>query len=57
MEFPILSIIDDKTLKNTGTDARPFWAKIGITRRIRFFGLLIFKHTSTGDFPEAIDKK
>jgi hypothetical protein len=55
-ERPILDVDDEKVLKNTGTEQRPFWAKIGQNRRIRLFGILIFRHTSTGDFPDQDNK-
>ncbi len=56
-ERPILSVDDTKLLKNTGTDAKPFWSKIGEGRRIRLLGILIYRHTSTGNFPDPEDKK
>jgi hypothetical protein len=55
-DFPILSVKDEKILKNTGTEQRAFWAKVGVTRRVRFLGILIFKHASTGNFPDPGDK-
>ena len=56
-ERPVLGITDEKLLKNTGSDQRPFWSRVGTTRRVRFLGLLIFKHVSTGNFPDPLDKE
>ena len=56
-ERPILDVDDEKILKNTGTESRPFWAKIGVNRRVRFLGLLIFRHRSIGNFPDPSDKE
>lgn len=56
-EFPILGVTIDRELKNTGTDQRPFWAKIRETLKVRFLGLLIFKTTNSGNFPEQENKK
>ena len=56
-EFPILGVTVARELKNTGTDQRPFWAKISETMRVRLLGLLIFKHTNSGNFPEPEVKK
>ena len=52
MEFPILGVTVDRELKNTGTEQRPFLAKIRETMRVRLLGLLIFKTTNSGSFPE-----
>lgn len=56
-EFPILGVTIDRELKNTGTEQRPFFAKIRETMRVRFLGLLIFKTTNSGSFPEPEYKK
>jgi hypothetical protein len=52
-ERPILKVTDQKIRKNTGTVERPFWTSTDNTRWVRLFGLLIFKHISTGDFPDS----
>ena len=57
MEFPILKVTDDKVMKNTGSEQRPFWTKALTTRRIRFFGILVFRHISGGNFPDPADKE
>jgi hypothetical protein len=56
-ERPILEVKDKKELKNTGTESRPFWARVGQTRWVRLFGILLFKHTSEGNFPDPLDKE
>lgn len=48
----IIVVKDEKVLKNTGTETRPFYAKIGTTRWVRFFGILVLRHTTAGNFPE-----
>jgi len=56
-DFPILSVVIDKTLKDTGTSGRPFFAKVCQIMRVRFIGLLVFKKTTNGNFPDSEDKK
>ena len=57
-EFPIIGVVVDKTLKDTSqTPGRPFFAKICQTMRIRFLGLLVYKITTNGNFPEQESKK
>jgi hypothetical protein len=56
-ERPLLDVKDEKVLKNTGTEQRPFWAKVGEYRWIRLMGLLIFRHSSIGNFPDPADKE
>ena len=57
MDHPVLEVIDEKQLKNTGSEQRPFFTKIAETRWVRFLGLLLFKHSSTGNFPDPSDKE
>jgi hypothetical protein len=54
---PILSVTVEKTLKDTGTSGRPFYSKIGETKKIRVFGVLVYKLSITGNFPEPIEKE
>ena len=56
-DFPIIGVVDEILRKNTGTIDRPFYARLGLIRRIRFLGLLIFRYKSTGEFPEPESKK
>jgi hypothetical protein len=51
-EFPIVGVIIDKTLKDTGQPGKPFYARICQIMRIRFLGLLVYKITSNGNFPD-----
>ena len=51
-DLPIVRVKDEKELKNTGTEQRPFWSKIGTTRRVYFLIFLVFKHTTSGNFPD-----
>ena len=55
-ERPVLEATVDKTLKNTGSEDRPFFAKVGSILRLRLLGLLIFKYTGTSTFPELKSK-
>jgi hypothetical protein len=52
MEFPIVGVVIDKTLKDTGQPGKPFYARICQIMRIRFLGLLVYKITSNGNFPD-----
>jgi hypothetical protein len=56
-DFPIISVVDDILRKNTGSVDRPFWARLGLIRRVRFMGILVFKYKSIGEFPEPEPKK
>ena len=56
-EFPILSVATERVLKDTGTPGRAFYTKVLETMRIRFLGILIFKTTNSGSFPETENKK
>ena len=55
-DFPVIGVVVDKTLKDTGQPGRPFYSKISEIKRVRLFGLLIYKHSALGNFPEP-DKK
>jgi hypothetical protein len=57
MDFPIIGVVDEILRKNTGTTERPFWARLGLIRRVRFLGILVFRYKSTGEFPEPEHKK
>lgn len=54
-ERPILEVKVEKTLKNTGTEGRPFFAKIGEILRFRMFGLLVYKHSTESNFPDTTE--
>jgi hypothetical protein len=56
-DFPIISVVDEILRKNTGSVDRPFWARLGLIRRIRFIGVLVFKYKTSGEFPEPESKK
>jgi len=56
-DFPIIGVVVDKTLKDTGQPGRPFFAKVCQTMKIRFLGLLVYKITTNGNFPETESKK
>lgn len=55
--FPIIGVVIDKTLKDTGQPGRPFFAKVCQTMMIRFLGLLVYKITTNGNFPDPNNKK
>jgi hypothetical protein len=55
-ERPVLDVHDEKVLKNTGSELKPFWAKIGQNRWIYLLGILIYRHRSTGEFPDTEKK-
>jgi hypothetical protein len=55
-EFPLLSVIIDRELKDTGQPGRPFFAKVKESTRVRFLGLLIFKTVNNGNFPSSENK-
>jgi len=54
---PIYSVKLEKTMQNTGSKDRPFYAKAGEHKYYRLFGILIKEVTITGDFPDPDDKK
>jgi hypothetical protein len=51
-ERPILKVRDQIIRKNTGTSEKPFWTSTDFNRWVHLLGLLIFKYTRSGDFPE-----
>jgi hypothetical protein len=53
----LIDVVDEILRKNTGTIDRPFWARLGLIRRIRILGVLVFRYKSTGEFPEPASKK
>jgi hypothetical protein len=54
---PIVSIVIEKILQDTGVAGRPFYSKVSETKSIRFFGVLVKKITTLGNFPEHESKK
>jgi hypothetical protein len=55
-DHPVLDVLDEKELQNTGTREKPFWARKGNTRWIWLLGLLIFRHKTKSNFPDPSDK-
>jgi len=56
-ERPIFKLTVEKILKNTGTINHPFYAMSEKIRRIRIFGLLIYKFSGTSIFPDSYKGK
>jgi hypothetical protein len=55
-ERPILGVTVEKILHDTGTNGRSFFAKVSEIKRVRLFGVLLFKISITGNFPDPKDK-
>lgn len=55
-ERPIFEVRIEKTLKNTGSDNRPFFAKESEFKRYYLFGILLVKIKISGDFPDGDSK-
>jgi hypothetical protein len=53
----IIDVVDEILRKNTGSAGRPFYARLGLRRRIRFLGILVFRYRTSGEFPEPEDKE
>jgi len=56
-DFPVIRVSTERELKDTGQPGRPFFTKAQVIIRVWFFGVLIFKHTNTGNFPEPETKR
>jgi len=56
-DHPLCEVVVEKTLQDTGQPGRPFFAKVSEVLRLRLFGLLIFKSTNKGNFPDPAEKK
>jgi hypothetical protein len=56
-DHPIVSVLIEKILQDTGVPGRPFYSKVSETKSIRFFGVLVKKITTIGNFPEQDSKK
>lgn len=56
-ESPIKEVTIEKILQDTGAVGRPFYSKVSEIKRVRFFGILIYKESITGNFPETENKK
>ena len=56
-ERPILSVTVGKKLQDTGTNGRSFFAKVSEIKRVYLFGILVFKISITGNFPDPKEKQ
>jgi hypothetical protein len=56
-ERSIVSNDLEKILKDTGTSGRPFYALVGKIRRLRIFGLLVYKGNFHSNLPDISEKE
>jgi hypothetical protein len=55
-ERPIIDNDLEKVLKDTGTSGRPFYALVKRIRRLRIFGLLVYKGNFHSNLPDISEK-
>jgi hypothetical protein len=56
-QFPIVGVVIEKILQDTGQPGRPFFSKVSEIKRVRLFGVLVYKISTLGNFPEPETKK
>lgn len=56
-ERPIIDNNLEKTLKDTGTSGRPFYALVGRKRRVRLFGILLYRGGFKSNLPDISEKE
>ena len=55
--YPIVGVVIEKILQDTGSSGRPFYSKVSEIKKVRLFGVLIYRISTTGNFPEQDSKK
>jgi len=56
-QFPIVGVTIEKILQDTGSQGRPFYSKVSEIKWVRVFGVLVYKISTLGNFPEQENKK